>query len=90
MSRRVLGMILRESGDMDRAIEEFEKAKSILEPGRTNSIAQLYYDYGLLHKAKGDMIKAKEHIEEALSMFEEMGMKLQIDKAQKALEELNQ
>ena len=48
------------------------------------------YEYGLLWKAAGESQKAKEHFDKALEMFESMSMKLYVDRARKALEELNE
>ena len=48
----------------------------------------MFYEYGILHKVKGEPAKAREHLEKALSMFEEMGMKLWIEKCEKALDKI--
>ncbi len=89
MSRRILGMAHREMKDWDRATEEFGKAQKILqEVGEKNELVILSYELALLFKAKGEPAKAKPHIEKALAMFEEMGMKLWIEKCEKALAEL--
>ncbi|MCK5548070.1 MAG: hypothetical protein KAI64_03590, partial [Thermoplasmata archaeon] len=70
---------------------EFEKAYKILEViGDKNELAKTFYEYALLFKAKGEPARAKGHLEKALSMSEEMGMKLWKEKCRKALDEMEQ
>ena len=88
---KVLGMAYREAGKLDKAIDEFERANNILnEIGDSKEIAKVFYEYGLLCKTRGQHAKAKEHLEKALSEFEHMGMKLWVERCEKALEELDQ
>ena len=84
-------MAYRDMGDWNKAKEEFEKAKGILSKiGYKRELAKLFHEYGLLHKAEGKPGNAREHLEKALSMFEEMGMKLWVEKCEKALGELGE
>ena len=89
MGRRLLGMVYREKRDWEAAIEEFERAKVIFEDTeKIDPLARVFSEYGLMWKAKGEPAKAKEYLEKALSMFEDMGMKLWEEKCRMALEEL--
>ncbi len=89
MSHRVFGKVHREAGNLDRAEEEFQKARTILEAAEDKiELAVLSYEQALLLKEKAQPDKAKELLEQALSEFKEMGLKLWIGRCEKALEPL--
>ncbi len=87
-SYKVLGMVYREQKRWKEATEEFDKAIDILEETDKHVLAEVLYEYGLMWKARGESEKAVENHEKALRMFEEMGMKLWIDKVKEALDSL--
>jgi tetratricopeptide (TPR) repeat protein len=89
--RVVLGAIHRGRDDLERAGEELERARAILEGAEEKNmkeLARLQYETGLLWKAKGEPERARELLEKALADFEGMHMKLWAEKCRKALEEL--
>jgi hypothetical protein len=47
-----------------------------------------YLDLGLLHKAKGEKNKAREHINTAIQFFEQCEAEVYLQKAKEALESL--
>ena len=88
-SHKILGMVYRGQERWKEAKEEFEKGIEILEmAGEKKELAEALYEYGLMWKAKGDREHAEENLTKSLSMFEEMTMKLLIDKAKEALSSL--
>ena len=86
IANRVTGMVHTHQKEWARAIEAFEKAATILEEvGAIDELAQVKFERGVMWKAKGETEKAKSGLEEALSEFSEMGMKLWEKKCRKAL-----
>jgi tetratricopeptide (TPR) repeat protein len=85
----VLGVAHREARERDEAVREFEKASAVLEGvGDRKELARLLYERGLLLKDQCDIFGAKEHISQALSAFEQMGMMLWADRCRKMAGEL--
>ncbi len=93
-SNQIFGMVFREKKEWEQAIECFEKVKKLLNDSPFGSYVhkqdrgKLFYEYGLLWKAKGDHAKARDHLEESLKLYQELNWKLWIDKCRDALEEL--
>ncbi len=87
-AHRVLGMAYGEMGNRDRARQEFELGKRLLEGGDKKKNARLLYEYGRMCKKMGEIREGSEYIEKALTIFNEMNMKLWIGKCEKALEPL--
>ncbi len=89
MFHRVKGMIARKTEDWKMTGECFEEARKILEDaGNRNELLILAYEYGLLLKAMGEGVKAKEHLEKTQSEFKDVGNLLWAGKCGKALKEL--
>ncbi len=89
MGHRVFGKVHRVAEDLDKAEEEFQKAKTIFDAaGEKVELAVLSYEQALLFKEKAKPAKARENLEKTLSEFEEMGMKLWVERCEKALESL--
>lgn len=81
------GIVHREKKDRDRAIEEFEKAKNILEEvGDKKQMAILLYHHALLFEDMGEEEKFKKYIKDALSMFDDMGMELWVQRCEEELQ----
>ncbi len=86
MSRKVLGMAFRRNGELDKAKIEFETGKNILKKADgKRELAELLYEYGLFWENMGNLDKKKECLEEALILFEDIGMSLWIEKCKKEL-----
>ena len=82
-------MIHTHRKDWSGAMESFEKAGTILEEaGNMEEFARVKFERGLMWKARDETGKAKEALEDALSMHEEMGMKIWVKKCHIALQEL--
>ena len=89
LGRNILGRIYRETKNYEKATEEFRKVEDILlEADELKELTILFYEQGLLFKAMGEPAKARELLEKALSEFQRMGMKLWVEKTEKALGEL--
>jgi tetratricopeptide (TPR) repeat protein len=87
LSRLAMATALRVNGELDKAAEEFEASKSILERvGDRSEVARLNYQYGLLWTDKGEKERARSHLEEALASFDRMGMRLYSERCRKALD----
>jgi len=88
MSHGLLGKAYREKKEWDKAKKEFEEGKKILEQHykENSELAELLYHYALFWKDKGEDKKSREYMEEAHSMFEEMGMEYWIKKCEEELE----
>jgi len=88
ISNRVLGMAYRAKEEWDKAKKKFEKGREILEDiGEKRELAELLFQYALLWKDMEEDKKKKDYMTKALSMFEEMGMELWIEKCKDELEE---
>lgn len=88
-SRSILGTVFREKGEWKKSIEEFEKARKILEKGdEIRDLAELYYEYGLLLKELDDKDKSKKYFEKALELQKELKLEKDIDRTQKMLHEI--
>jgi len=86
MSRRVMGMALRNSGDFENAAVEFDRSGKVFdEMGDKKEMAKLLYEMAVLHRTRGTLDKAKVHFEKALDEFARMGMRLWVDKCRDAL-----
>jgi hypothetical protein len=55
-----------------------------------NELALTYAGYGRLHRRKGDIIRAREYLTEALKILEHLGTLIEPDKVQKELEQLTE
>ncbi len=88
LSRKVMSMIYREDGDLNKAQTELEITKEIMEEvGDKKQMAMLDHEYGLLLRAMGDEVEARKKIQEALSQFDAMGMKLWSERCVSFLQE---
>jgi len=86
MSRLTLGTIYYTMGESEKAGQEFDNTLKILEMvGDRPVLAATKYQYGLLYKDMGNIDKARQFLEDAQSMFQEMGMKQWIRKCGDAL-----
>jgi len=74
-SHKVLGQIYREQGDLTRSLEELEIAgKTIAETKEKGEMATVLFERAMTLKAIGELEKARQLLEDALSEFKEMGM----------------
>jgi len=86
ISHRLLGMSYRKKKEWGEAEEEFDKGREILiDVGEKKELAELLYQHALLWKDMDEKEKKKEYLEKALAMFEDMGMKLWIEKCEEEL-----
>ncbi len=88
VSLKVLGIYYKSKNDWEQSLANFDKAKELLASTEDTSLAETYYECGMMFKAKGETDQAKVEIETALRMFEEMDKKLWEEKCLKALGEL--
>jgi hypothetical protein len=51
-------------------------------------MAELHYNLGLLHKEKGDLMTATEHMRSALGMFVSVGATYGVEKVQREMAEI--
>jgi tetratricopeptide (TPR) repeat protein len=83
--QRLLGEITLKA-DPDRAATHLEKSIDMLQEIRAeNELALAYACYGLLHKQKGEIARAREYLTNALEIFERLGTLIEPDKARKEL-----
>ena len=74
--------IIINSGDLDKALEHFQKALTLHEKIRNPlGQAQQLGNMGNIYAQKGDLDKALEHFQKALGIFERIGAKLDIESA---------
>jgi len=86
ISYRVLGMAYRKEKKWEKSKNEFEKGKSILKSiEEKKELAELFYQYALLWKDMENEQRKKEYLKKALSTFEDVGMKLWIEKCEDEL-----
>ncbi len=86
IANRIMGMIHSKNGNWLGAVGAFEKAETILEEtGNIEESARVKYERGQMWKAREDGQKAQDSYNEALKLYEEMGMKLWVGKCQTAL-----
>ena len=57
--------------------------------GRSEGIARQYGGLGAVYKTGGDAKKAKEFLGKALELFKKIGVKPEIDRTQRLIEELD-
>ena len=86
MCRRILGIGHRELGDLQNAENEFKKCMEMLSgKDERKELSMVYYEYGLMLKETGDTDRSHEYLQKALSFFQDVGMKLWVERCKKAL-----
>jgi len=76
MARLCLGTIFIDTDEFSKAQTELQATEDLLaEVDDRQQMAGLHYQRGRLYKRTGEPGNAKEHLQKALTMFEEMGMK---------------
>ncbi len=86
MCRRILGISHRELGDFQNAKVEFEKCMEMLSgEDERKELSMVYYEYALMWKDMGEIERSKEYLERALSFFQDVGMKLWVERCKKLL-----
>jgi len=86
----VLGVVYRENGQLEKALEAFEQSRMITEEtGIEDKLARLLLEYAKYHTILGENAKARQELERALSIFESKNMKRWADKCRKELDELD-
>ncbi len=86
MSKRSLGMVYRVQEKWDEAIKMFNDGIEVLkDSGNERDLAKIHYEYGILLKKKEDLKIARVNLEKALEIFEEMGMKIWVDRVNEVL-----
>ena len=89
IAHRIIGMVHSQNKDWPNATEAFEKAEPILEEaGNMEEIAREKYYKGIMWKDMGETEKSRIILEDALNIYEDMGMKLWVGKCQAALSNL--
>jgi hypothetical protein len=82
--------ILQAWGRLDDALTLLKKKEAIcLELRNMSSLAFCYLGWGLLAREQKDQKTEREKLEQALALFTELKMALQIETAQRALDETN-
>ena len=89
MARLCLGTIHIDLNEFSKAESEFQATEDLLaEVEDRQQMAGLHYQRGRLCKKTGEPEKAREELQTALEMFEEMGMKVWIEEVKEELEGL--
>ena len=89
MGRRILGMVHREKKEWVQSIDEFKQTIDILEKiGDMRDLARTEYEFGLLYQYKGEPEPASKLLNDALTKFKEMGMKLWTDRTKDVLDDV--
>ncbi|MFQ5906029.1 MAG: tetratricopeptide repeat protein [bacterium] len=89
-SRRILGMVCRESSRWTEAIENFQESIRISEEiGSRLDAGKSRYEFGCMWKARGDAAKARGHLEKAAELFEALKIPKRAAEARAALEALD-
>lgn len=84
-----LGLIYRDRGDLFRAEHMYIKALEIAEGlGWIQGVASQYGNLGSIYRARGNLEKSKEYWEKSLELFKKIGMKPEIEKTQRLIDEL--
>ncbi len=74
MCHQRLGMVFRAEERWDEAEIEFDRALQILKDiGDTGRIPYVHLEFGRMWKDKGDLERAREHLEISRRMYEELG-----------------
>lgn len=86
----IQGMIFREQKNWEESIRNFESCLDILNKVgiKGYDLANLYYQFALMWKAKGEPEKAKLFLNKALDLSKELKIKMLIEKARTALKSL--
>jgi tetratricopeptide (TPR) repeat protein len=72
-----------------KAIKHFSRVIGVSEEiGAKGAIGPAYFELGLLHKAKGRTVKARECISQAIQDFEQCEAETYLKQAKEALESL--
>jgi predicted ATPase len=88
-SKGVLGMIYREQKRWKESIENFEyNIKILQEIGDNWHLGDSYYEFGLMWREKGDTEKAKEYLNKALDINEDLKLEEHVKKVKEALQTL--
>jgi len=86
-----LGNIYLNKGDLDIAEQMVLKALWISDAaGMIGLEASQYANLGIIYRIRGDSGRAKEYWEKALELFERIGMKPEIEKTQRLIDELKE
>jgi len=86
-----LGTIYLMRGNLDKAEQMFRKSLEINEkPGRSEGMANQYGNLGLTYRSRGEVEKAREYWERALGLYERIGMRPEIEKVQRWIDELKE
>jgi len=89
------GMAIRVLGELDGRTN-FNKGKKNIEEsikilkkvGANNELAKGYFSLGKLYMAKGERVKAKKYVTQALKLFEKLGTLHEPEKAREVLKDL--
>jgi tetratricopeptide (TPR) repeat protein len=85
-----LGIVYETKGDLDKAIEYYQKALGIYQAQSSKAgLAIQYGNLGMVYKTQGDLDKAAEFWQKSLALFTEVGAKLQIVQVQALLDSIS-
>ncbi len=88
---KVKGMYLWSEGRHSEACQEFGKAEDIFsDMNNERELARVNYEYGILLGNTKKQDEATERLQNALKIFDSIGMSYWAEKCQKALEELDE
>jgi tetratricopeptide (TPR) repeat protein len=88
-SRRILGMIHRDQKKWEESIDDFKESVKIFKDIEMESeLAESHFEFGLMWKAKGDVDKAKEHLNKALDIFKRLELEHKEEDVMTALKAL--
>ena len=88
-ANRVFGGIYSKQQKWKESIANFQESIRIFEGiGMKKDLAESYYHFGLMWKAKGDVEEAKEHLEKAIQIFEKLKLDKRVDEVRAALKTL--
>ena len=86
-----MGVIYAKRGDLEKAEQMYKKALEIDEKlGRREGIAIRYKNLGLIQQTRGDLSEARVYMKKALEIFRNIGIKPEIEKVQRFIDELDE
>jgi len=88
-AKRVRGMLLRWRERWEESAADFEESLWIYtQVGQPFDEGRTHHEFGLMWKDKGDRERAREHLSQAVRLFERIGAKIELERAREALREL--
>jgi len=86
-----LGLVYRTRGDLDQAVEFYQKSLAInQELGRKEGMAADYGNLGIVYRTRGDLDQAVDYWKKSLALFTKVGAAREIEVVQSLLDDVGQ